>query len=85
VHALDSSWWTLPCAGGSAQTTYNGRGVTLTGGHCRAKIISPPYAALVRLKWFVGKEDVLRELLLEVIRSNDFHAFLLPEWYACRP
>lgn len=46
----------------------------------RAKVIAPAYAALARLKWFVGKEDTLRELLLEVIRSNDFPVFLLPEW-----
>jgi hypothetical protein len=72
------------CAGGFSPVPADGFAlirwlVGLLG--CRAKIIAPAYAALARLKWFVGKEDTLRELLLEVIRSTDFPVFLLPEWY----
>jgi hypothetical protein len=44
-------------------------------------MISPQCAALARLRWFTGKEDALKELLLEIIRPNDHPVLLLPEWY----
>ena len=87
VRAPDFWWSTTTCAGGFSPVQADRLAlIRWPAGflECRAKIIAPAYAALARLKWFVGKEDTLRELLLEVIRSNDFPVFLLPEWYTPR-